>query len=581
MLYQDMRPERFDDMKGQESIVENIRNQSKRNTWFQVYILGGQFGSGKTSMARIIAKASNCRHKDENGNPCLRCDDCKSITNGSLDYKEIDGASNTGVDNIRELKDWLSYRPTMQKYKVVTIDEVHMLSTNAFNSLLKILEEPPKYAIVILCTTNVNDIPVTVQSRCACYSFGRIPEYMIAEHVKTAALKYQIEIEDSAANIIAKHSSGAMRNALKLLEQLGASGEKITAELCREVIGISNEDSVFGLLDSVLQQDLPSVIEMIGGLERIGKNLSVLADDLLSGCSDLIIACCCGADNIGGTELYCNLIKTMISNYSLARFCELSEQITNLRQAMKIDSSKNQFIIQVVTLMQHLKKAPDCLAAKIEALEQEINNLQDSLRHVTTPVSVDAKEETDLEHVEENSEVIHETCQQTEDTEMPAEQSFESEVVISEELPIRDGSASDRESVMVTETEDEFFSDDWLESGMESQDFHKLFNNESIGDKQIKSDGFGSLPLTADEIVTQQNNSTYTCALEAEKQLEILSLDNPEIASHIKVGCKKEYNDQGLMLITPELSVCNMLLLYIGRSGIKNINIVHDPKVDL
>jgi DNA polymerase-3 subunit gamma/tau len=571
MIYQKMRPHRFDDMVGQEWIVDNIQNQSKRNIWFNAYIFGGQFGSGKTTMAWIIALAANCNHKDENGNPCLDCDSCSSILNGCLDFKEIDGASTTGVDNIRELKEWMDYKPIMNK-KVVIIDEVHMLSTNAFNSLLKILEEPPSYAIFILCTTEVDSIPLTVQSRSACYSFGRIPETMIEEHIKKVAILNQIAIDDTAACVMAKYSSGSLRNALKLLEQLSASGEVITEQLCRDIIGISNEDSVFGLLDAMLNQSLPVVVAQLSKLEKKGKNLAVLADDLLIGCSDLIIASCSGINEIGGTEQYRRHVDELVTKYQQKRFCELSEQIALLRQAIKIDSSKNQFIIQTVALIQHMKADTSALTARIDELEKKISNIhiQAVQDHSLKEVSTDEH----LCHVEEN------VSEQFDIEEESLIAGSGTEYIEQEELPSAKESVVNDTSLIKEEPdqeEEDMFDENWLDKGIESHEFHELFENE-YNNRQQESNSHELIPeQTAVKPVNEDNN----CARKAEEHLDTICSNNPEIASHVMVGCKRVYKEDGLLLVTPEPSVCNLLLLYFGREQVKNIFVNCDPSLVL
>lgn len=236
-LYTKIRPKTFDEVKGQEFTVNNLRMQSIRDKFFQVIILAGQYGAGKTTLARIVATAANCKNKDKNGNPCGTCDGCRSVSSGSVDFLEIDGASNTGVDHVRDLTDWLHERP-LGKRKIVIIDEVHMLSRQAFNALLKTLEEPPAYALIILCTTEADRIPATIRSRSACYTITQIPEAIICEHLLEVATEFQIRIQPEAAELIASYSGGAMRNALKLLEQLSNGEDEITADVVRSVLGM-------------------------------------------------------------------------------------------------------------------------------------------------------------------------------------------------------------------------------------------------------------------------------------------------------------------------------------------------------
>ena len=192
MIYNDMRPHRFDDVKGQTLVVENIRNQSKKNRFFPVFILCGQYGSGKTTMARIIAMAANCKHKDANGNPCGECDSCRAVLDHSPEgIIEIDGASNNGVEDVRRL---LADAGTFGMFdkKVIVIDEAHMLSKSAFNALLITLENPPEHCIFILCTTEKDALPDTVVSRAPVYTFGKIADAVIKDHIMEVARKSNI-----------------------------------------------------------------------------------------------------------------------------------------------------------------------------------------------------------------------------------------------------------------------------------------------------------------------------------------------------------------------------------------------------
>ena len=183
------RPMKFDDVIGQGVIVKNLAAQSKTNKFFQSYLMYGHYGCGKTTTARILAAAINCHHKDENGNPCGTCEHCQAVRRGCADMVEIDGASNTGIDNIRQLKEQVEYLPTVLDKKVYIIDEVHKLSDAAFNALLKVLEEPPAHVVFILATTDMDKIPATVLSRLAKYEFKRISTDTLVEHFKTVAEK--------------------------------------------------------------------------------------------------------------------------------------------------------------------------------------------------------------------------------------------------------------------------------------------------------------------------------------------------------------------------------------------------------
>ena len=218
-LYRKFRPSEFEDVKGQDHIVTTLQNQIKANRIGHAYLFCGTRGTGKTTVAKIFAKAVNCEHP-VNGSPCGECEMCKSIAAGtSMNVIEIDAASNNGVDNIREIREEVTYRPTEGKYKVYIIDEVHMLSIGAFNALLKTLEEPPEYVIFILATTEVHKIPITILSRCQHYDFKRISIETITDRMRDLMQTEQVEVEEKALRYIAKAADGSMRDALSLLER--------------------------------------------------------------------------------------------------------------------------------------------------------------------------------------------------------------------------------------------------------------------------------------------------------------------------------------------------------------------------
>ena len=218
-LYRKFRPDEFSDVKGQDHIVTTLKNQIKANRIGHAYLFCGTRGTGKTTVAKIFAKAVNCEHPVD-GSPCGECAMCRSIANGaSMNVIEIDAASNNGVDNIREIREEVDYRPTEGKYKVYIIDEVHMLSIGAFNALLKTLEEPPEYVIFILATTESHKIPVTILSRCQRYDFKRIGIDVIANRLSELLQKEHVEAEDRAVRYVAKAGDGSMRDALSLLDQ--------------------------------------------------------------------------------------------------------------------------------------------------------------------------------------------------------------------------------------------------------------------------------------------------------------------------------------------------------------------------
>lgn len=280
-LYRKFRPVSFEDVKGQDHIVTTLKNQLKAGRIGHAYLFCGTRGTGKTTVAKILARAVNCEHPKD-GSPCNECDTCKGILSGtSTNVIEIDAASNNGVDNIREIREEVSYRPTQGKYKVYIIDEVHMLSTGAFNALLKTLEEPPEYVIFILATTEVNKIPVTILSRCQRYNFHRISIDTISARVKELLDKEGVQAEDRAIRYIAKAADGSMRDALSLTDQCIAFylGQELTYDRVLDVLGTVDTEVFSRMLREVIKGDAASCLRLLGDLVRDGKEMGQFVSD--------------------------------------------------------------------------------------------------------------------------------------------------------------------------------------------------------------------------------------------------------------------------------------------------------------
>ena len=280
-LYRKFRPSVFEEVKGQEAIVTTLQNQIKGGRIGHAYLFCGTRGTGKTTVAKIFAKAVNCAHPKD-GSPCGECPMCRAIGEGtSMNVIEIDAASNNGVDNIREIREEVAYRPTEGRYKVYIIDEVHMLSVGAFNALLKTLEEPPEYVIFILATTEVHKIPVTILSRCQQYDFRRIPLETIAERMGELLEREGVEAEEQALRYIAKAADGSMRDALSLLDQCIAFylGEPLTYAHVLDVLGTVDTEVFTRLLEGILARDSAWVMELTEELVMEGRELGQLALD--------------------------------------------------------------------------------------------------------------------------------------------------------------------------------------------------------------------------------------------------------------------------------------------------------------
>jgi DNA polymerase-3 subunit gamma/tau len=280
-LYRKFRPIAFEDVKGQDHIIKTLQNQIKAERIGHAYLFCGTRGTGKTTVAKIFAKAVNCE-TPINGSPCGTCAMCRSIAAGtSMNVIEIDAASNNGVDNIREIREEVAYRPTEGRYKVYIIDEVHMLSIGAFNALLKTLEEPPEYVIFILATTEVHKIPITILSRCQHYDFKRITIDTITDRLNELMQAEQVEVEEKAVRYVAKAADGSMRDALSLLDQCIAFylGQKLTYDHVLEVLGAVDTDVFSQLLRSILKRDVPKVLDTVEELVMQGRELTQLSAD--------------------------------------------------------------------------------------------------------------------------------------------------------------------------------------------------------------------------------------------------------------------------------------------------------------
>ena len=290
-LYRKYRSKTFDEIVGQDQVINSIKYQVKNSTVSHAYIFSGTRGTGKTSTAKILARAVNCEHPID-GNPCNECETCKSILRGTnLDVVEMDAASNNGVDDIRDLREKAFYPPSTSKYKVYIIDEVHMLSKGAFNALLKILEEPPKHLIFILATTEIERVPQTILSRTQRYSFKRISVDTISKNISEIISKEGRSIDEAGIDLIAQMADGSMRDAVSLLDRVVAVNDKqISYDRIIEVLGVTTEDTLFELATSILNSDASRIIMSVANLADDGKDMMVLIDGIVSFFRNILIA---------------------------------------------------------------------------------------------------------------------------------------------------------------------------------------------------------------------------------------------------------------------------------------------------
>lgn len=289
VLYRKWRPQTFSDVYGQPLVTTALKNELRTGRLAHAYLFTGSRGTGKTTCAKILAKAVNCLHPQD-GDPCNVCDVCQGIDNGTiLDVVEIDAASNNGVDNIRELREEVNFTPSVAKYRVYIIDEVHMLSPGAFNALLKTLEEPPAHVVFILATTEVHKLPATILSRCQRFDFSRIPPEDIAARIQYVAGKENFTVTEDAALLLARLADGALRDALSLLDQCVSRSREITADVVAQATGMTGRDYLYDLSAAARKENAGAALALIDTLYNASKDMERLCAELIEYFRNLMI----------------------------------------------------------------------------------------------------------------------------------------------------------------------------------------------------------------------------------------------------------------------------------------------------
>ena len=379
-LYRKYRPATFSDVCGQDHITSVLKTQLQKGKTSHAYLFCGSRGTGKTSCAKILAKAVNCENPRD-GEPCNECDTCRAINEDRiLDVVEMDAASNNGVDNIRRLCDEVQYLPSEAKKRVYIIDEVHMLSTSAFNALLKTIEEPPEHVLFILATTEVNDIPATILSRCQRFDFKRLHPQVIIDRLMTVAAKEQIPLDRSGAAVLARLSDGAMRDALSLLEACqGYSGE-LNGETVPELLGLGSRESVLALCRAIAEGNHTRVLHLIRTAYERMSDLKELIGEVLSVYRDLLVfKTVSGArEFVEAYESEFQELESIAALLPLETLIYQSEELEDFYAGYDRIASEKKASVELLFLRlcsPRLSGRPEALEARLSALEQKYDRL--------------------------------------------------------------------------------------------------------------------------------------------------------------------------------------------------------------
>ncbi|SFL35656.1 DNA polymerase-3 subunit gamma/tau [Lachnospiraceae bacterium KH1T2] len=395
-LYRKFRPDRFEDVKGQDAIVTTLKNQITADRVGHAYLFCGTRGTGKTTVAKLFAKAVNCENRQEDGSPCGECPTCKSIAAGtSMNVIEIDAASNNGVDNIREIRDEVAYRPTEGRFKVYIIDEVHMLSIGAFNALLKTLEEPPSYVIFILATTEVNKIPITILSRCQRYDFHRMTIDTMVNRMRELADTENMQVEDKALRFVAKCADGSMRDALSLLDQCMAFnyGQLLTYDKALDVLG-AVDNSVYGrFLDQILDRNVTGAISILEEVIMQGRELTAFVSDFTWYLRNLLLVSTSDEnmeDVIDVSTETLNVLKEeakLVNADTLMRFIRIFSELSG---AIKYSTQK-----RVLTEIAVIKLMKPEMETDLASMKQRLENIEKDISKGVRVAAVQAPSATE------------------------------------------------------------------------------------------------------------------------------------------------------------------------------------------
>ncbi|MBO4220754.1 MAG: DNA polymerase III subunit gamma/tau [Clostridia bacterium] len=382
-LYRKWRPKTFDEVCGQDHITSILKYEVENGKVSHAYLLCGPRGTGKTSCAKLLAKAVNCK-SPVNGNPCGKCSSCLAIDSSTVsDVIEMDAASNNGVDYIRDIREAVVYTPAELKYKVYIIDEVHMLSSGAFNALLKTLEEPPAYVIFILATTELHKLPATIVSRCQRFDFRRISNQVVAERVKEVCRSENLPIDDDAALIISRMSRGGMRDALSMLELCSASGGAITAESVSRSLGISSSEEVESFVDAIARRSIADAFRIIAKIDSSHIDISVFWQSVIEFYRNMIVikTLSSSADYLELTAAETARCAELMKSFSYERLIYNARELDDCSSRMQRNSSQRRLYAEMSVLRlcdESFDGSASNLSVRVSALEEKISLLRNA-----------------------------------------------------------------------------------------------------------------------------------------------------------------------------------------------------------
>ena len=380
-LYRKWRPRDFDDVCGQDGITDILKYEVSNNRLSHAYLFCGSRGTGKTSCAKILAKAVNCENP-QNGNPCNECEACRSIDAGiATDVIEMDAASNNGINDVRDMQDEIAFTPALLKYRVYIIDEVHMMSGQAFNALLKTLEEPPTYVIFILATTENHKLPTTIVSRCQRFDFKRIATDVIISRILKISQNEGIEITEDAARIIARVSRGGMRDAISLLELCAGANTNIEESTVFDTVGSGNRDSSFRILKAILRSDFETIYSIVNDIVIKSGDLSVFWQEIIDAYRDVMIV-----KNSERAKIYLDLtdseyaiLSELANEFTMARLSYHTSMLENALSDMQRAVNSKRAIAEITLTRMcdtHLSSSNEALMLRIEELEKAVRMLK-------------------------------------------------------------------------------------------------------------------------------------------------------------------------------------------------------------